>query len=59
MKHLPGPHNMIFEKTNNVKNFIGEEVARHQKDVDPNDPRDYIDAFLIEMKKVCEQRLNY
>lgn len=56
MKHLPGRHNKIFEKNAKVKEFIREEVQRHQKDIDPNNPRDYIDAFLIEMEKVREQR---
>ncbi|XP_075895316.1 cytochrome P450 2J5-like [Nelusetta ayraudi] len=59
MKHLPGPHNMIFEKTNNVKNFISEQVQRHQKDIDPNNPRDYIDAFLIEMEKPKDGQLGF
>ncbi|XP_075895319.1 cytochrome P450 2J5-like isoform X2 [Nelusetta ayraudi] len=59
MKHLPGPHNKIFEKTNTVKNFISEEVQRHQKEIDPNNPRDYIDAFLIEMEKHKDGQLGF
>ncbi|XP_075895315.1 cytochrome P450 2J6-like [Nelusetta ayraudi] len=59
MKHLPGPHNKIFEKTNTVKTFISEEVQRHQKDIDPNNPRDYIDTFLIEMEKHKDGQLGF
>lgn len=58
MKVLPGPHNKIFELFKVLSGFLGEEVERHQKDIDPNNPRDYIDAFLIEMEKVCEQLLD-
>uniref|UniRef100_A0A672IPX0 Cytochrome P450, family 2, subfamily N, polypeptide 13 n=1 Tax=Salarias fasciatus TaxID=181472 RepID=A0A672IPX0_SALFA len=50
MKHLPGPHNNIFSNYGALRNFIGEEVKRHKQDLDHNNPRDYIDAFIIEMK---------
>lgn len=56
MKYLPGPHNKIFENFTPIHKFITEEVERHKKDLDPNNPRDYIDAFLIEMEKVCKQQ---
>ncbi|XP_054646472.1 cytochrome P450 2J6-like isoform X2 [Dunckerocampus dactyliophorus] len=54
MKHLPGPHNKIFRHFNNISDFISEEVKRHKQDLDPNNPRDYIDSFLIEMKNHAE-----
>uniref|UniRef100_A0A672ILI8 Cytochrome P450, family 2, subfamily N, polypeptide 13 n=1 Tax=Salarias fasciatus TaxID=181472 RepID=A0A672ILI8_SALFA len=50
MKHLPGPHNTVFSHFRNLLNFIGEEVKRHKQDLDHSNPRDYIDAFIIEMK---------
>lgn len=55
MKVLPGPHNKIFKLFKTLSGFIREEVECHLKDIDPDNPRDYIDAFLIEMEKVCEQ----
>lgn len=58
MKVLPGPHNKTFENFEVLSGFISEEVKCHQKDIDRNNPRDYIDAFLIEMEKVCEQQLD-
>lgn len=58
MKHLPGRHNKIFSNFNGILDFIGEEVQSHKKDVDHSNPRDYIDAFIIEMEKVCEQPCN-
>ena len=53
MKHLPGPHNKMFSQFNTVQDFISQEVKSHKKDVDRSDPRDYIDAFIIEMENVC------
>lgn len=55
MKHLPGPHNKMFSHFNTVLDFISQEVTRHKKDLDPNNPRDYIDAFINEIQNVCEQ----
>lgn len=52
MKCLPGPHHMIFVRNNDVKDFLRVEVERHQKDLDRDNPRDYIDSFLIEAEKV-------
>uniref|UniRef100_A0A7N6F9R8 Cytochrome P450, family 2, subfamily N, polypeptide 13 n=1 Tax=Anabas testudineus TaxID=64144 RepID=A0A7N6F9R8_ANATE len=51
MKHLPGPHNKMFSKFNIVQDFVSREVEKHKKDIDHNNPRDYIDAFLTEMEK--------
>lgn len=56
MKYLPGPHNKMFENYTTIRKFITEEVERHKKDLDPNNPQDYIDAFLIEMEKVCKKQ---
>lgn len=54
MKHLPGPHNKLFSYFNSLRDFLNEEVQNHKKDMDHSNPRDYIDAFIIEMEKVCE-----
>uniref|UniRef100_A0A3P8SSL3 Cytochrome P450, family 2, subfamily N, polypeptide 13 n=1 Tax=Amphiprion percula TaxID=161767 RepID=A0A3P8SSL3_AMPPE len=59
MKYLPGPHNKIFSNYNVIQDFIGQEVNRHKKDLDCNNPRDYIDTFLIEMKKYKEGDLGF
>uniref|UniRef100_H2VD54 Cytochrome P450, family 2, subfamily N, polypeptide 13 n=1 Tax=Takifugu rubripes TaxID=31033 RepID=H2VD54_TAKRU len=48
MKHLPGPHNGIFSSSSSLQGFIWREIQRHKSDLDPSNPRDYIDAFLIE-----------
>ncbi|XP_053177697.1 cytochrome P450 2J4-like [Scomber japonicus] len=59
MKHLPGPHNRIFSNYGTILDFIGQEVQRHKKDLDPNNPRDYIDSFLIEMENHKESDLGF
>lgn len=55
MQHLPGPHNRIFSSSRSLEASIRAEVERHKLDLDPSNPRDYIDAFLIE-KEVCHSR---
>ncbi|XP_053177698.1 cytochrome P450 2J4-like [Scomber japonicus] len=59
MKHLPGPHNRIFSNYETILDFIGQEVQRHKQDLDPNNPRDYIDSFLIEMENHKESDLGF
>ncbi|KAM9761539.1 LOW QUALITY PROTEIN: uncharacterized protein ACNS7B_003924 [Menidia menidia] len=59
MKHLPGPHNKMFNNYLIVQDFITQETNRHKQDFDPNNPRDYIDAFLIEMEKHKDSELGF
>lgn len=50
MKRLPGPHNQIFTSSKSLELSIRAEIRRHKLDLDPSNPRDYIDNFLIEEK---------
>ncbi|XP_028818308.1 cytochrome P450 2J6-like [Denticeps clupeoides] len=50
MKHLPGQHNDLFRNYETITAFIREDVEKHKKEHNPDNPRDYIDAFLTEMK---------
>ncbi|XP_008275703.1 cytochrome P450 2J2-like isoform X2 [Stegastes partitus] len=50
MKRLPGPHNGIFSSSTSLEASIRREVESHKLDLDPSNPRDYIDNFLIEEK---------
>ncbi|XP_054459002.1 uncharacterized protein LOC129094767 [Anoplopoma fimbria] len=59
MKHLPGPHNKIFSHYHAILDFISQEVKSHKKDLDHSDPRDYIDAFIIEMENHKESDLGF
>ncbi|KAM8889842.1 cytochrome P450 2J6-like [Synchiropus picturatus] len=59
MKHLPGPHNNMFQDFIALQEFFDEEVRRHQQDLDHDNPRDYMDTFLIEMEKDRESDLGF
>ncbi|XP_041646826.1 cytochrome P450 2J6-like [Cheilinus undulatus] len=59
MKHLPGPHNKMFNSFKILKEFISQEIQRHKKDLDHNNPRDYIDTFIIEMEKHKESNVGF
>ncbi|KAL7396100.1 hypothetical protein ABVT39_000259 [Epinephelus coioides] len=59
MKHMPGPHNKMFSQFNSILDFISEEVKSHKKDLDHSNPRDYIDAFIIEMENHKETDLGF
>lgn len=50
--YLPGIHNELFKNVTEQKKFILEKVKEHQESLDPNNPRDFIDYFLIKMEKV-------
>ncbi|XDV42104.1 hypothetical protein PO909_010843 [Leuciscus waleckii] len=49
MKHLPGKHNDMFSNYKLLLAFVREFVIKHKAELDPSEPRDYIDSFLIEM----------
>ncbi|XP_072552347.1 cytochrome P450 2B4-like [Salminus brasiliensis] len=51
IKHFPGPHQKIRHNVLALKQFIREEVNEHNKTLDPENPRDFIDAYLVEMTK--------
>ncbi|CAJ1060175.1 Cytochrome P450 2J2 [Xyrichtys novacula] len=59
MKHLPGPHNKMFSHFDTIREFISQEVQRHKVDLDRNNPRDYIDTFIIEMEKHKETNVGF
>lgn len=54
MKYLPGRHNRIYYLIEDLKSFVAEKVKANQATLDANNPRDFIDCFLIQMEKVSE-----
>ncbi|XP_072325330.1 cytochrome P450 2D17-like isoform X2 [Scyliorhinus torazame] len=52
IRHLPGPQNKIPENQKKAIDFVQEIVTEHKKSWDPNEPRDFIDAFLAEQEKM-------
>ncbi|KAJ6658670.1 hypothetical protein lerEdw1_019830 [Lerista edwardsae] len=52
LKFLPGIKR-VFENVEEQKRFVSRMVQKHKDTLDPALPRDYIDAFLIEMQEDC------
>ncbi|XP_038669656.1 cytochrome P450 2J6-like isoform X1 [Scyliorhinus canicula] len=52
IRHFPGPQNKIFENHKKGIDFVQEIITEHKKSWDPNEPRDFIDAFLAEQEKM-------
>ncbi|KAJ6644766.1 hypothetical protein lerEdw1_013574, partial [Lerista edwardsae] len=51
MDHLPGKHQKILSEGRKIYDFIHERVKSHKQSLDPQNPRDFIDCFLIKMEK--------
>ncbi|XP_052572809.1 cytochrome P450 2J4-like isoform X2 [Peromyscus californicus insignis] len=51
MKHLPGSHQTVFRNWEKLKLFVSHMMDSHRKDWNPEEPRDFIDAFFTEMAK--------
>ncbi|KAH0518983.1 Cytochrome P450 2J3 [Microtus ochrogaster] len=51
MKHLPGSHQTALVSWRQLKSYISDIVENHRRDWNPDEPRDFIDAFLTEMTK--------
>ncbi|XP_048833576.1 cytochrome P450 2J2-like isoform X4 [Brienomyrus brachyistius] len=51
--YVPGPHQTIFSNYDQIITFVKEEIAKHKKDWDPSDPRDFVDAYFGEMDKMA------
>ncbi|XP_063287229.1 cytochrome P450 2G1-like [Pelobates fuscus] len=51
MKFIPGPHQTISEYLGKLQIYVEKRVEMNEKTLDPANPRDYVDTFLIKMKK--------
>ncbi|XP_076735928.1 cytochrome P450 2J2 isoform X2 [Maylandia zebra] len=51
MKYLPGPHQTVHANYREIVAFLNREIEKHQEEWNPDDPRDFIDAYLSEMEK--------
>lgn len=58
MDVFPGPYNQIAINFAAVKEFISEELKKHEETLDPTSPRDFIDCFLIKMEQVTRWHKN-
>ncbi|XP_058527977.1 cytochrome P450 2C42-like isoform X8 [Ochotona princeps] len=48
---MPGSPNKAIKNIIYIKNYILEKVKEHQESLDINNPRDFIDCFLIKMEQ--------
>ncbi|XP_078516797.1 cytochrome P450 2G1-like isoform X1 [Lissotriton helveticus] len=55
IRPLPGPHKRFLHNNKVAKRFVKGYIRDHQATLDPSDPRDFIDCFLIKMQ---EERQN-
>uniref|UniRef100_A0A4W4E0X2 Cytochrome P450, family 2, subfamily Y, polypeptide 3 n=1 Tax=Electrophorus electricus TaxID=8005 RepID=A0A4W4E0X2_ELEEL len=51
IKLLPGYHHSFMEEVEEVRTFALGKVQKHMETLDPSDPQDFIDCFLIRLKK--------
>ncbi|KAM6219190.1 cytochrome P450 2J2-like [Rhynchocyon petersi] len=51
MKFLPGPHQTVIKDWEKLKLFVYQMIENHKKDWNPDEPRDFIDAYLKEITK--------
>ncbi|KAL4831432.1 hypothetical protein H8958_011732, partial [Nasalis larvatus] len=52
MQYLPGRHNRVYYLIEELKDFIASRVKINEASFDPQNPRDFIDCFLIKMHQV-------
>lgn len=52
MKFIPGPHQTLFSNWERLELFVSRVIENHKKDWNPEEPRDFIDAYLKEMTMV-------
>uniref|UniRef100_A0A8C5P9W1 Cytochrome P450 n=1 Tax=Leptobrachium leishanense TaxID=445787 RepID=A0A8C5P9W1_9ANUR len=51
IRWLPGSHKTVFNNNKEMLTFIRETFAKHKEELDMNDQRNLIDAFLIKQKE--------
>lgn len=51
MEYVPGPHKKMWRNFQDIYDITEEFIKHHEKTLDPKNPRDYIDCFLIKIKE--------
>uniref|UniRef100_A0A4W4DYG1 Cytochrome P450, family 2, subfamily AE, polypeptide 1 n=1 Tax=Electrophorus electricus TaxID=8005 RepID=A0A4W4DYG1_ELEEL len=51
IKHFPGPHQKIYRNACALIEFVQESVVEHRNTLDPENLRDFIDTYLVEISK--------
>lgn len=52
MQYFPGRHNYLYNLIEDLKDFVAHRVKINEASFDPQNPRDFIDYFLIKMHQV-------
>ncbi|XP_077147751.1 cytochrome P450 2K4-like [Ranitomeya variabilis] len=58
-KLLPGAHKTIFENTKELENFIRRTFTKQKKELDVNDQRNLIDAYLAKQQEGKAENIKY
>ncbi|OCT79075.1 hypothetical protein XELAEV_18030171mg [Xenopus laevis] len=59
MQWLPGGHQTVFENTQKLFNFLKETFTKRRDQLDVNDQRDLIDAFLVKQQETTSTTLRW
>lgn len=51
MTFIPGKHQQILSNMQKLLQYVRKRVEKNKETLDPNNPRDYVDAFLNKMEK--------
>ncbi|XP_077141721.1 cytochrome P450 2F3-like isoform X2 [Ranitomeya variabilis] len=51
MDYLPGPHKKMWRNFQDIYDISADIIENHEKTLDPKNPRDYVDCFLIKIKQ--------
>ncbi|XP_053777566.1 cytochrome P450 2J2 [Desmodus rotundus] len=51
MHFVPGPHQALLSKWEKLKLFVSHVIEKHKREWNPDETRDFIDAYLKEMEK--------
>ncbi|XP_066437113.1 cytochrome P450 2F2-like isoform X2 [Eleutherodactylus coqui] len=51
MDYLPGPHRKLKTNFQDIYDITDESIKKHEETLDPENPRDYIDCYLIKIKE--------
>nr|XP_033810976.1 cytochrome P450 2A5-like isoform X1 [Geotrypetes seraphini] len=59
MKYVPGPHQRIRQCFESLEDYILKKVKQNQETLDPNNPRNFIDSFLIKIDQEKQNPSSY
>ncbi|EGW12818.1 Cytochrome P450 2A5 [Cricetulus griseus] len=51
LKYFPGSHVQVCKNLQEILDYIGHSVEKHRLNLDPSNPRDFIDTYLLRMEK--------